>query len=203
MQPRIYLTGRSVRLSPLDPLDAPAYAQWVNADHLKPYLNRPWEISEQEERQRVETLMSSANAVGFALRMKEDGALIGRTAIWNVHSVNRSGLFTIFIGDRAQWSKGLGTEATALTTIYAMDELKLHRLELECYVYNDRALRTYERLGFKREGIRREAKLHDGAFHDAIQMAILESEWRAGAGARMREHLEQDPSRVPPAGAAR
>lgn len=190
MQPRYPLIGRSVTLAPLDPADAPVYARWVNSPELKPFLNRPWEITEEEERRRVETLIESADAIGFAVRMKEDGALIGRTAIWNIHSVNRSGLFTIFIGDRSRWSKGLGTEATALTAIYAMDELKLHRLELECFVYNERAVRTYEKLGFRREGLRREAKHHEGRFHDAIQMAILESEWLNGTGTKMRRHLD-------------
>jgi len=203
VQPRYALLGKNVKLAPLDPSDAPLYAQWVNSPELKPFLNRPWEITEEEERRRLHTLIHADNAVGFALRMKENGALIGRSAIWNIHAVNRSGLFTIFIGDRSRWSKGLGTEATALTSIYAMDELKLHRLELECFVYNERAMKTYEKLGFKREGVRKEARLHEGRFHDAIQMAILESDWLNGTGTRMREHLDSAGVRAAPGGRAR
>jgi len=202
VQPRFELLGKRIKLSPLDPADTRVYARWVNSADLKPYLNRPWEITEQEERGRVETLIDSDNAIGFAVKMKDDGALIGRTAIWNIHSVNRNGLFTIFIGEPSRWSKGFGTEATALTAIYAMEELKLHRLELEVYAYNERALRTYEKLGFRREGVRREAKLHDGRFHDAVQMALLESEWQNGAGGKMRQHLDPAGGRIRPAGPA-
>jgi RimJ/RimL family protein N-acetyltransferase len=190
VQPLFIVPGRQLYLSPLDPGDAADCARWVNSEQLRPYLNRPWEITEEDERQRIETLVSSPNAVGFALRMNDTDQLIGRSAIWNIHKVNMSCLFTIFLGETEMQSRGLGSEATALTTIYAMDELKLHRIELESFVYNERALRCYEKLGFRREGVRREAKYHDGKFHDAVQMSILADEWQDGLRAKHREHLD-------------
>lgn len=190
VQPLYVVSGRQLYLSPLDAGDAAEYARWVNSDLLRPYLNRPWEISEEEERQRIESLISSPNSMGFALHMNGTDQLIGRTAIWNLHEVNRCCLFTIFIGEPRMQSRGLGTEATALTAIYSLDELKLHRFELESFAYNERALRCYEKLGFRREGVRREAKFHDGKFHDAVQMAILESDWRGGLREKYREYLD-------------
>lgn len=190
MQPASFLTGRRLLLGPVDADDAPSYARWVNDPRVRPYLNRPWPISVEDERQRVQSLIGAADAVGFALRVREDQRLIGRTAIRGIHHVNRSGVFTIFIGEPEFWSRGYGTEATALTTIYAMDLLNLNRLELEVFAYNGRALRTYEKLGFRREGVRREAKFHDGAYHDAILMAIVASDWRGGLRERLRAYAD-------------
>ena len=198
VQPLFILPGRRVHLSPLDPGDAAEYARWVSSELLSPYLNQPGEISEEVELQKIETLISSPDAMGFALRMNGTDQLIGRTALWNIHKINRCCLFTIFIGETDMQSQGLGTEAKALTTIYAMDELKLHRLELESFIYNERALRCYEKLGFRREGVRREAKFHDGRFHDAVQMAILESEWRDGLREKHREYLDSAWEGAPP-----
>jgi RimJ/RimL family protein N-acetyltransferase len=45
------------------------------------------------------------------------------------------------------------------------------------YSINPRAIAVYERLGFVREGVRRDALLWEGAFSDAIQMSVLRPEW--------------------------
>jgi len=189
MQPPSFIVGRTILLGPLDAADAPLYTTWVNDPRVRPFLNRPFPITVEEERSRIESLIGSPDAVGFAVRVRRDQALIGRTSIRAIHPVNRSGVFTIFIGEPAYWSKGYGTEATALTLLYAMDVLNLNRLELEVFAYNERAVRSYEKIGFRREGVRREAKYHDGAYHDAIQMAVLAKEWRDGLRDRARAHL--------------
>lgn len=190
MQPERTVVGRAIYLGQIDRKDAPLYLRWVNDPRLQPLLNRPWEITEGEERDRVDTLVSADNAVGFAIHLRKDESLIGRSAIWNIHKVNRSGYFTIFIGEPTRWSMGHGREATALTTVYAMDVLKLNRLELEVFSYNDRAMRCYEGLGFTREGIRRESRHHDGVWHDAIQMGVLARDWKEGLRESFARYLD-------------
>jgi diamine N-acetyltransferase len=190
MQPVSFLNGRRVALGPVDPNDAPSYAKWVNDPRVRPYLNRPWPASIEDERQRVQSLIGAPDAVGFSIRAREDHRLIGRSAIRGIHHVNRSGVFTIFIGEPEFWSRGFGTEATALTTIYAMDLLNLNRIELEVFAYNGRALRCYEGLGFQREGARRDAKYHEGEYHDAVIMSILARDWRGALRERLRTYLE-------------
>ncbi len=196
MQPATFLLGRKVALGPVDPDDAPLYAAWVNDPRVRPYLNRPWPVTLEEERGRIAGLIGAAGAVGFSVRVREDMRLIGRSAIRGIHPVNRSGVFTIFIGEPEFWSRGFGKEATALTTAYAMDFLNLNRLELEVFAYNERALRCYEGLGFTREGVRREAKFHDGAYHDAIQMAVLRRDWKGALRDRLRAYLDAEISTV-------
>ena len=60
---------------------------------------------------------------------------------------------------------------------YAFEELGLNRVELETYSFNARAIRCYEKAGFRREGIRRRALYRDGKFHDVILMGILKEEF--------------------------
>jgi RimJ/RimL family protein N-acetyltransferase len=190
MQPADFLTGRRISLGPVDADDTPVYSRWVNDPRVRMYLNRPWPVSVEDERQRVLSLIGAPDAVGFSIRLREDNRLVGRSAIRGIHHVNRSGVFTIFIGEPEFWSRGYGTEATALTTTYAMDLLNLNRLELEVFAYNERAVRCYERLGFQREGTRRDAKFHDGEYHDAITMSILAREWKGSLRDRLRAYLD-------------
>jgi RimJ/RimL family protein N-acetyltransferase len=55
---------------------------------------------------------------------------------------------------------------------------------LSVFEFNEDAISTYEKLGFRQEGRLRKALKRGGAFHDAILMSILESEWREGADTR-------------------
>lgn len=72
---------------------------------------------------------------------------------------------------------GFGTEATRLIVGYGFEELGLHRVQLEAYRHNHRALRVYEKVGFVTEGVRRETQVRDGEWVDEVLMAILDHEW--------------------------
>ncbi len=64
------------------------------------------------------------------------------------------------------------------TRDFAFEELKLHRLELDVYSFNPRAERVYQKAGFRREGVLRDAVLDGQQYADDILMSILEEEWR-------------------------
>ncbi|MFH1145840.1 MAG: GNAT family protein, partial [bacterium] len=61
---------------------------------------------------------------------------------------------------------------------YVFKKWKLHRVELDVYEYNPRAIKVYKRLGFKVEGRRRERVLYKGRWYDDIHMSILDREWK-------------------------
>jgi RimJ/RimL family protein N-acetyltransferase len=60
---------------------------------------------------------------------------------------------------------------------HAFLELNLHRVELEVFAYNPRAIRCYEKAGFRQEGARRESHYHEGRYHDSYRMVILREEF--------------------------
>ena len=53
------------------------------------------------------------------------------------------------------------------------DELGFHRLELEIYGFNDRAIAHAERSGFVREGVKRRAYLRDGEWVDGVLFGLV------------------------------
>jgi RimJ/RimL family protein N-acetyltransferase len=52
-------------------------------------------------------------------------------------------------------------------------DLGYHRLELEIYAFNERALAHAERAGFVREGVKRKAYIRNGDRVDAVMFALL------------------------------
>ena len=73
---------------------------------------------------------------------------------------HRRARFGIFLGDRH--GRGLGTEATRLVLDWGFNMLGLANVLLEVLTDNERAIRAYERAGFRRLGVRRSAVLGAG-----------------------------------------
>ncbi|WP_372444787.1 GNAT family N-acetyltransferase [Crossiella equi] len=69
--------------------------------------------------------------------------------------------------------RGHGPEATRLRLAHAFDRVGLHRVDLEVFAYNERAIRAYAKCGFTEEGRKREALRWDGAWHDVVLMSAL------------------------------
>jgi RimJ/RimL family protein N-acetyltransferase len=61
---------------------------------------------------------------------------------------------------------------------YAFETLNLNRIWLNVYEYNQRGVRAYEKVGFRREGVLRQDTFRDGRYWDTIAMAVLREEWR-------------------------
>lgn len=60
---------------------------------------------------------------------------------------------------------------------FGFETLNLHRIELKVFAFNPRALRCYEKGGFKKEGPRRHVHFHEDQYHDAYYMGILQEEF--------------------------
>lgn len=78
----------------------------------------------------------------------------------------------------ARWGTGLASEAVRAVCAFGFDQMRLHRIEAETIDDNDRSVRLLERLGFQREGTRREYSLEDdGLFHSNAVYGLLDREF--------------------------
>jgi RimJ/RimL family protein N-acetyltransferase len=119
-----------------------------------------------------------ANTPDFGI-VEPSGRLVGSVRLWRISERNRSAMLTIFIGEKAVWGKGYGQDALRLVLRHAFGAMNLHRVELHVFDFNERAIRCYERVGFVREGVRREALLRDRRYHDIIVMGVTREEFLA------------------------
>ena len=85
----------------------------------------------------------------------------------------------IGIGDPDYRGKGYGTEAMKLILKYAFNELNLHRVNLGVFEFNERAIKSYKKCGYKYEGTERELIFKDDKRWDVLNMGILRSDWEA------------------------
>ena len=115
--------------------------------------------------------------IGFYIRALEDNRLIGFIVMSDIQWAHGDAWIGIGIGERDDWGKGYGTDALRIILRYAFTELNLHRVSLGVFSYNQRAIRSYQKAGFKHEGSGRESLLRDGQRFDDQYMGVLRSEW--------------------------
>ena len=101
---------------------------------------------------------------------------LGHVGLYNIDNRIRKAEFAIMIGDKASWGCGLGTSVSRDVINYGFEQLNLHRIELEVLSYNARAIRLYQKLGFRQEGILRDAQFRHGGYVDVVKMGLLEHE---------------------------
>jgi RimJ/RimL family protein N-acetyltransferase len=102
-----------------------------------------------------------------------------RNVLWN----QRDAWVGIGIGEAKYWGKGYGTDAMLLALRYGFMELNLERVSLSVFASNQRAIRSYEKAGFRPEGLKRQVIRRDGVVEDVLYMGILRQEWLAqGSG---------------------
>jgi len=110
-----------------------------------------------------------------------DKTPVGLVHLVGVDWVSRVAEFGILIGDKGVRGKGVGRDATKLMLEYGFRTLNLNRIWLRVTQGNAAAIRVYERLGFQREGVLRQAFFADGALQDVLVMGLLAGEWHKPA----------------------
>jgi len=112
----------------------------------------------------------------FSIRALADDKLIGFMGLW-VDLIHSEAWVGIGIGEREYWGKGYGTDAMKLCLQFAFMELGMQRVSLGLHEYNTRALKSYEKAGFKLEGHTRQDVLREGKRTNTLWMGVLRDEW--------------------------
>lgn len=169
------MSGKRIYLSPMNEEDAEIYTVWMNDKEITDNLGSSTMVfSEEAERGWVE---ENSGEYQFAIIERESGEIIGNCGIQTVtHTFQRAEL-GLFIGDEENRNKGYGKEVLSLLLEYCFDTLNLHNIMLKVFSFNERAVHTYRRVGFKEIGRRREAYFAKGKFWDEIYMDILKDEF--------------------------
>jgi aminoglycoside 6'-N-acetyltransferase len=71
-----------------------------------------------------------------------------------------------FIGEVDYWNKGTGTLLVSAMVEYLITEQKADRVVMDPQIWNERALRCYEKCGFKKVNLLPKRELHEGEYRD-------------------------------------
>lgn len=170
----------NVVLRPLSVDDLDAVMTWVNdkdvVGNLAVFGGAP--ITREQERAWIERVIASPEDRVFSIFAADDGRYLGQVGLHQIF--RRSGLAraSLIVAARKDWGKGVGTAALSAVLDRAFGDEQLHKVWLMVFAKNERARRTYERIGFQQEGLLREEYFHEGAWHDMVRLGMLVHEWR-------------------------
>ncbi|KGP91792.1 aminoglycoside 6'-acetyltransferase [Pontibacillus chungwhensis BH030062] len=129
-------------------------------------------FSRSSVEQWFEKISGDSERIDLLICQREDGTPIGDMAMLDIDHLNRKAVVRVSLFAKETWGKGLGTQALSLLVEYGFKQLNLNRVGLDVFSYNSRAIRSYEKLGFVKEGEIRDALFYDGAYHDSILMGM-------------------------------
>ncbi len=173
------LTGERIALRRHVPANLEAFRRWYSdpeVARLTRYQEGPMRSDEIERFFMARVI--GPDSLALAVHIRDSDRLIGTCALSQLDGDNGSAMFHITIGEKDCWGLGYGTEATELMLEHAFTRLGLHRVALTVFSFNERAIRSYRKVGFLVEGRAREAIWRDGRYWDEIGMSILEDDWR-------------------------
>ena len=170
------IVGNKVYLSPMNSDDYLKYVEWLNNYEIAKDVNHVINlVSIDSEKAWLEKATSEKYI--FAIVNKENDTLLGNISLMHIHEVNRTAELGIFIGDENYLSKGYGSEAIMLLLDYAFKYVNLNNVMLRVFDYNKRAIKAYEKCGFKTFGVWKKSHYFDGEYSDEIYMNILKEDF--------------------------
>jgi RimJ/RimL family protein N-acetyltransferase len=179
--------GKLVRLAADDPETlGKAFSRWMrNSEYQRLLDSEPpqlWSVKNIKEWFEKDLEKKNPAEYFFNIHSLDSDQLIGFVGLRGIRWNQRDAWVGIGIGEPEYWGKGYGTEAMQLALGYAFLELSLERVTLGVLASNQRAIRSYEKAGFKLEGVERQIIHRDGGKGDVLYMGILRQEWLAQNG---------------------
>ncbi|WP_306534111.1 GNAT family N-acetyltransferase [Geobacter sp.] len=174
-----FLVGLNVYLRPLGLKDLEGnYVDWLNdpevsannSHHIFPYTR------EQAE-EYIQKAYTGSSKLVLAVNLKESDVHIGNIALQQIDFRNQCAEFAVLFGEKDYWGKGYSKEAARLIMKHGFDSLNLRRIYCGTFAENIAMQKLADFLGFKREGVRREAFFKDGKFVDIWEYGVLRDEF--------------------------
>ncbi len=176
------LKGKKVILRPLKKSDIPLFLKWFNDPEITQYLLWYLPMTELAEEKWYEEAATGRNGtqVFFVIEATENNKPypIGSISLDHIDPKNQRAEFGIAIGEKKYWDKGYGTEAARLLIDYGFKQLNLNRISSSAFAPNKRSLKIHQKVGFVKEGVRKQALFKHGKFLDQVIFGLLRENWK-------------------------
>ena len=174
------LKGLKTWIRPIEEDDIDLIYRWYNDQEVNLWSSGAWPLNTLQSKDQIaeKFLDGSPDTYRYAI-LDENELLIGTTGFKELNIPGRSATLYVVIGNKAYWGKGYGSDALITFVRFLFTQWNFHRISLDTWDENIRAIKAYEKVGFKIEGRQREARFVLGNYHDSILMGLLREEFLA------------------------
>jgi RimJ/RimL family protein N-acetyltransferase len=169
------LTGENFYLSPIYENDIEKFIEWIN---MAPIVQKYNGVANTMNERRF--LLNLSEEYNFSIRDFRENELVGKCGFIDIDNSNQIAEIKLFIENNKYWNKKSRLEISKIRLDYGFKELKLRNIMLRFSLitsFNVGAVYSYEHIGFKIIGKRREGIQIEKKTYDIIFMDILEEEF--------------------------
>jgi RimJ/RimL family protein N-acetyltransferase len=170
------VAGDGLRLRRATADDVDFFVELASHDEVQPFLAASRASSADEVLAEIEHSRAEPEESGrFVIEVVEEGEW-RRAGVMSYDVANRRSRIA-HLGGLAVHpdfrGRHLSDDAARLLQRYLLLELDYHRLQLEVYGFNERAIKHAERSGFVREGVKRKAYWRHGEWIDGVMFGLI------------------------------
>jgi RimJ/RimL family protein N-acetyltransferase len=154
------------------PDDVDFLVELVNDDDTRRFLGN--RVADTREAALADLARAPEEFGWFVIEV--DGERAGCVAFERLseqHRIASAGRFVVHPSFR---ERRIGVDAARLFQRLLLRELGFHRIEIQIYGFNERAIAHAEHAGYVREGVKRRAYLKDGQWVDAVLFSLIEED---------------------------
>lgn len=159
--------------------DTDDIVRWRNSDAVRRNFIYRGTFTVEGHENWIRTMVETGKVVQFIICDLNSHKPLGSVYIRDIDRTHGRAEYGIFIGEEDARSRGVGTAAAKLMLRYCFEEEGLHRIFLRVLAENGRAIRSYEKAGFVREGCFHDHVFLDGEYRDVVFMGALREEAHA------------------------
>jgi RimJ/RimL family protein N-acetyltransferase len=173
------IVGKKITLRAVEERDLPTLHKWSNDPYTQDIMGDiHFPSSFEYHKEWFNRLKDDKLNQRFAIVTPED-SIIGLSTIINIDWKNNHAWHGIMLGPVDMRGKGYGIDTVMTTMKYAFDELHMERLDGSMISYNEVSIKFYcEKLGWKKEGIRRNYYFRRGQYWDQIVVGITKQDYQ-------------------------
>ncbi len=168
--------GEKVQLRPIMAADFPRMVDWSKDEEVSRYLEGNFPTCLEECPAWLQRAESDRHNQRYAIVVLSDGELIGDIELDHITWRSGDAELRIRIGERNRWDRGYGTDAVNTLLTHAFLHMNLTRVYLRVFGAHHRAIRCYEKAGFRKEG-RLMRRTDTGQPREILLMRILKQEF--------------------------
>jgi RimJ/RimL family protein N-acetyltransferase len=174
-----FLIGERIYLRRIEKNDLEGnYFQWLNDQEVTRWMqNGIFPNSAESMLEYYMSVATSRSDMVLAIIVKDQERHIGNIGLSGLNQVFRNAEIGILIGEKDAWGKGYGSEAIRLLAGHAFRRLNLHRVSAGATAENIGCIKAFEKAGFTREGISRQAYFCEGQYRDCVHLGMLREEY--------------------------
>lgn len=180
-----------INLRPFSECDIQTLIGWTDSPEFLMQWAGPgfrYPLDESQLRSLVRAPSSrTPQLMAFTAVERETDRVLGHIELFAIDRQNRSArIGRVLVGPERLRGRGIGREIVLAVLEIGFVQLALHRIDLVVFDFNQQAIACYEKAGFRREGLLRDARKMGEQYWSLLLMSILEEEWRADATASAR-----------------